>query len=60
MICALSENELQENLRLWEKELMKRNLNVNANKIKVVMIGNEKQDIKNRSKRTYNGTGGNI
>lgn len=42
------DNELQHNLNVWNEELSKRNLKINVNKTKVMVIGkdNKKSNIK--------------
>uniref|UniRef100_A0A1Y1M0F5 Reverse transcriptase domain-containing protein n=2 Tax=Photinus pyralis TaxID=7054 RepID=A0A1Y1M0F5_PHOPY len=45
MICAAKEKDLQDNLRIWEEELTKRNMIINTNKTKVMVISKENKNI---------------
>lgn len=45
MICAAKEKELQENLQIWEEELKKRNMKINTNKTKVMVLSKENKEI---------------
>ncbi|XP_031341011.1 uncharacterized protein LOC116169125 [Photinus pyralis] len=45
MICAKSERDLQMNLGAWKEELEKRNMRINCNKTKVMVIGKENRSM---------------
>ena len=45
VVCAANENTMQENLKVWENELSKRNMKININKTKVMMIGKEHKQL---------------
>lgn len=45
LICANRESDLQHNLNVWNSELCKRNLKINVNKTKVMVIGKDTRKI---------------
>ena len=44
-LCAAKEKDLQQNFEIWKEQLMKRGMKIHIDKIKAMVIGNDRKSI---------------